>query len=115
MPGYLIANIEVHDAALYARYREQVAPLVAAFGGRFLVRGGAVQVLEGDPGFKRLVVLDHLAQVFEPGVRYPEQEVGVLLRAFHPDHASLRRHLVDEGFLSRADGVYWRSGGTLTT
>lgn len=61
---------------------------------------------------KRLVVLDHCAQVFDPGVRYGESEVNALLRAFHDDVAALRRHLVDEGFMSRADGVYWRTGGT---
>ena len=62
---------------------------------------------------KRRVVLDHVARVFEVGVRYPEREVVVLLRAFHPDHAALRRYLVDEQFLSREAGVYWRSGGTV--
>lgn len=61
---------------------------------------------------KRLVVLDQIVRVFEPGRRYTEKEVTVALKAFHPDHASLRRYLVDEGFLSREDGVYWRSGGT---
>ncbi|TYP89977.1 DUF2087 domain-containing protein [Blastococcus xanthinilyticus] len=62
---------------------------------------------------KRLVVLDHLVRVFEPGVRYPEREVNALLAVWHPDVAALRRYLVDEGFLSRAAGVYWRSGGTV--
>ena len=62
---------------------------------------------------KRVVVLDHLARVFDPGVRYPEREVDALLRVFHPDHAALRRHLVDEGFLAREAGIYWRSGGTV--
>ncbi len=61
---------------------------------------------------KRLVVLDHIARIFEPGVRYDEKQVNALLRAFHPDHAALRRYLVDEGFLTRDHGVYWRSGGT---
>lgn len=60
---------------------------------------------------KRLVVLAHLARVFEPGVRYPEREVNVLLAVWHPDVAALRRYLVDEGLLSREAGVYWRSGG----
>lgn len=60
---------------------------------------------------KRLVVLDHLVRVFEPGVRYPEREVNALLAAWHPDVAALRRYLVDEGFLTREAGVYWRSGG----
>ena len=60
---------------------------------------------------KRLVVLDHLVRVFEPGVRYPEREVNALLAVWHPDVAALRRYLVDEGLLSREAGVYWRSGG----
>lgn len=62
---------------------------------------------------KRLVVLDHVAQEFEPGERYDETSVNNLLRPYHPDVAALRRYLVEEGFLDRADGVYWRSGGTV--
>ncbi len=62
---------------------------------------------------KRLVVLDHVARVFTPGERYPEREVNVLLRAFNDDYAMLRRYLVDHGFLTRENGVYWRSGGTV--
>lgn len=62
---------------------------------------------------KRRVMLDHLASGFEPGMRYPEREVDATLRAFHPDHAALRRYLVDEGFLERAGGIYWRTGGTV--
>ena len=62
---------------------------------------------------KLLAVLDYLAQQFEPGVRYPETEVNDILVAFHPDYAALRRYLVDDGFLDRADNVYWRSGGSV--
>jgi hypothetical protein len=61
---------------------------------------------------KLLVVLDHLAQAFEPGRTYPEAEVNGVLQRFHPDHAALRRYLVENGFLTREDSVYWRSGGT---
>jgi hypothetical protein len=74
---------------------------------------------------KRLVVLDHLAGLFEPGRRYPEPEVNELLGRYHPDYAMLRRYLVDDGFLDRADEpapsgsrvvkVYWRTGGTVDT
>ncbi|MBT8214347.1 MAG: DUF2087 domain-containing protein [Acidimicrobiia bacterium] len=60
---------------------------------------------------KRLVVLERLAQEFEPGLRYREQEVNFTLQLFHADYAALRRYLVDEGYLTRADGVYWRTGG----
>ena len=64
---------------------------------------------------RRLVVLDQVARTFEPGHRSPEREVNDVLRSFWPDYAALRRYLVDEGFLDRADGVYWRAGGTVET
>jgi hypothetical protein len=60
---------------------------------------------------KRLIVLTRLALEFEPGVRYREAEVNAQLERYHPDYASLRRALVDEGLLSRQAGSYWRSGG----
>lgn len=62
---------------------------------------------------KRRLLLDWISQSFEPGRRYSEAEVNAVLRALHDDHATLRRYLVDEGFLSRHDGCYWRSGGTV--
>ncbi|GAA1274472.1 DUF2087 domain-containing protein [Sphaerisporangium rubeum] len=62
---------------------------------------------------KRLVILDHIARLFDPGVRYSEKDVNVALRAFHDDYAALRRYLVDEGLLDREDNVYWRSGGSV--
>jgi hypothetical protein len=60
---------------------------------------------------KRRIVLEHIAATFEPGVRYPEREVDAILRAWHDDHVTLRRHLVDEDLLTRERGVYWRIGG----
>lgn len=60
---------------------------------------------------KRRVVLERIAQEFEPGIRYGEPEVNAIIHLFHPDHATLRRYLVDEGFLSREENVYWRTGG----
>ncbi|GAA0944708.1 DUF2087 domain-containing protein [Virgisporangium aurantiacum] len=60
---------------------------------------------------KRRVVLEHIVLAFEPGVKYPEKDVNAILRAWHDDHAALRRYLVDESLLDRADGEYWRSGG----
>ncbi len=64
---------------------------------------------------QRLVLLDHLAQRFEPGERYTERQVNAMLTAVDPDTATLRRYLIDEAMLDRADGVYWRIGGTVPT
>lgn len=61
---------------------------------------------------KLLVVLDHLAQSFEPGRVYPEGQVNEILQRFHPDYAALRRYLVENAFMTREDSKYWRSGGT---
>ena len=60
---------------------------------------------------KRRVVLEHISAAFEPGVKYPERQVDAILRSWHPDHAALRRYLVDEGLLARDAGFYWRIGG----
>ena len=60
---------------------------------------------------KRLIVLERLSLELDVGRRYAERELNGVLQAFHPDHAALRRHLVDEGFLDRRNGQYWRTGG----
>lgn len=60
---------------------------------------------------KRRLLLEHVAAMFEPGVRYPEREVDAMMRDWHADHAMLRRHLVDAALLARESGFYWRIGG----
>lgn len=62
---------------------------------------------------KRRIVLEEIAQRFEPGTRYAEAEVNTVLRQLYPDYAALRRYLVDSVLLTREDGYYWRSGGTV--
>ena len=58
MPGYVIADVEVTDPAAYEEYRKLVPATVAKYGGRYLVRGGAHEVREGDWRPKRVVVLE---------------------------------------------------------
>jgi hypothetical protein len=63
---------------------------------------------------RRRLLLDQVAQAFEPGRQYPESAVDEVLKAVFDDHCTLRRYLVDESFLSRtAAGIYWRAGGTV--
>jgi len=77
---------------------------------RGFVRDGRI---EGMPAkrSRRLLLLDEVAQVFEPGVRYPEREVNQVLGDMFSDYATLRRYLVDEQLMERAEGEYWRIGG----
>lgn len=82
-------------------------PRLRAFLGR-----GRIERLPARQSRRRLL-LDMIAQAFEPGVSYSERRVSLFLAAVHDDYAALRRYLVDEDFLSRAEGQYWRSGGTI--
>lgn len=84
-------------------------PGIDAVLRRFIIAGRLVSIPAARA--KRRKVLEHIAMVFEPGLRYPEREVNAMLRAWHSDYAALRRHLVDEDLLAREAGVYWRAGG----
>jgi uncharacterized protein (DUF1330 family) len=58
MAAYVIGDIEVTDPALYEDYRKQVAATVQKYGGKFVVRGGKVEALEGGWLPRRLVMLE---------------------------------------------------------
>ncbi len=57
-PAYLVAHIEVHDPVAFEEYRTRVVPVIEAFGGRYLVRGGTLQTVEGAEQHRRLVILE---------------------------------------------------------
>jgi hypothetical protein len=67
------------------------------------------QIIELPAGPKRMqALLRWLVQRFEPGRRYPERELNEIIKRHHPDFATLRRELVDAGFMAREREVYWR-------
>jgi len=83
MPGYVIVEITITDPVRYEEYKRLAGPTVSDFGGRYLVRGGPVTVLEGegDPG--RIVVLEfpsvaralewHRSEAYAPARRIRDQ------------------------------------------
>jgi hypothetical protein len=80
---------------------------------RAFIRNGRITAVPAKRT-RRLLLLDQVAQAFEPGRKYPESAVDHVLKEVFDDHCTLRRYLVDEEFLSRtAAGVYWRAGGTV--
>ena len=95
MSAYLYANLEVTDPALYETYRAQVPAMIAAHGGRYLVRGGAATVMEGDMVAQRQVILE-----------FPSMAA---LRGFYdaPDYAPLKalRQRAARGTLVLVEGV----------
>ena len=58
MPAYIVVQIAITDPAAYERYKELAPPSIAAYGGRYVVRGGQSEVLEGSWRPPRLVVLE---------------------------------------------------------
>jgi uncharacterized protein (DUF1330 family) len=58
MPAYLIAEVEVTDPAAYEGYKKLTPAAIAAYGGKFLVRGGAIDSKEGGWNPSRLVVVE---------------------------------------------------------
>jgi hypothetical protein len=114
--GRLVAEVDVfkHSVREYAPSSAPTGPMDPdrqkdAVLRTFIVDGRLVQVPAARS--KRRVILEHLSACFEPGVKYPEKAVDAILRAWHPDYASLRRYLVDEELLTRENAVYWRAGG----
>jgi uncharacterized protein (DUF1330 family) len=58
MSAYVIADVDVHDPEAYAEYRQGVQATLDAYGGRFVVRGGDFEVVEGEWDWHRVVVLE---------------------------------------------------------
>ena len=95
MPAYVIAEIEVTDADAYEPYRTAAGPTVSAAGGRYIVRGGAVESLEGDPVRERIVVLEFPdAETARTWYHSPEYQAAAPIR----QAASRGRVFLVEGY-----------------
>lgn len=80
MAAYIIAQINVRDAEKYQEYAKRAGPAAAKYGGRYLVRGGAKHLLEGDIPFARLVVAEF-------------KDVESAKRFYHsPEYQEARKH-----------------------
>lgn len=58
MSAYIFATVDIHDSAIYDEYRKGTLASIEKFGGRFLVRGGETQLLEGDLHVGRVLVVE---------------------------------------------------------
>jgi hypothetical protein len=115
-------HVDEHEIRASARERAESEAAVDEHEGesrerakilRSFIKDGRLTTIPATNA-KRKVILDVLAQDFEPGKRYSEKQVNLILGKRHADTASLRRYLVDEGFLEREGGAgrYWRAGGS---
>jgi len=97
MAAYLVADIEVTDPDAYAEYRRTVGESIAAFGGRFLARGGTTETLEGNWLPKRLVIVEFpTMERLQSWYASPDYAPALALR----QRASLSSLVMTEGIAS---------------
>ncbi len=95
MPAFIVAEVNVTDPAGYEPYRPLAAASIARFGGRFVVRGGEAQLLEGTPEPQRIVVIE-----------FPDAETARRWYASAEYQAALKiRQAASRGRLILVDGV----------
>ncbi len=58
MAGYVLVHDEIQDQTLFSEFRQRVAATIEAYGGRYLIRGGAIEVVDGDWVPDRIVVVE---------------------------------------------------------
>lgn len=95
MAAYIIADIDVKDAEIYATYTAQTPDMVAKFGGKFIVRGGTLAPLEGGWQPSRLVVVEF--PTFEQARKFYDSEEYGPLKAIRIQASDSRLILVDGG------------------
>ena len=81
MTAYVVVQEDIKDEAMFDQYRKQVMPTISAHGGKFIVRGGKLTVLEGEWPMPRFVILEFPSrQAAETWYRSPEYQKILPLR-----------------------------------
>jgi uncharacterized protein (DUF1330 family) len=81
MPAYVILNIHVNDPDLFEEYKQLAPATIAAYGGRYLARGGKAEVLEGDWTPARVVILEFdSSDTAKAWINSPEYRAARLMR-----------------------------------
>jgi uncharacterized protein (DUF1330 family) len=96
MPAYILAMIEVTDPKQYAEYTKRTPGAIAQFGGKFIVRGGHVETLEGEKEGRRVVVIEFPTKEAARGFYHCEayKEAREIRK-----HAAKARFLLLEGWV----------------
>jgi uncharacterized protein (DUF1330 family) len=93
MAAYAIFDVEIRDLERYQEYMRKVKPVIEAAGGRYLVRGGAHKVIEGDWSPRRLVLLEFPSMAAMDG--FYDDPVYLGLRALREQCSSARLVVVE--------------------
>jgi uncharacterized protein (DUF1330 family) len=95
MPAYVIVDVEVTDPDQYESYKKLTPDSLVAYGGKFIVRGGQVETLEGDWKTGRIVILEFPS--YDSARRWYDSDDYIQARAVRKD-AARARIIVADGF-----------------
>ncbi len=93
MPAYVIYQGDVSDPARYEEYKQRAAASIEAAGGRYLARGGEVEVLEGEPPAGRTVLLEF--PTMQAAIDWYRGERYTQARELREGAATARMYVVD--------------------
>ena len=93
MSAFIVYQAEVHDPEQYERYKAKAGPALEAAGARYLVRGGDIEVLEGEAPAGRTVIIEFPSK--EAAVEFFHSPEYTAIRALRADAADARMYVVD--------------------
>jgi len=106
MSVYMVAMVRVHDPETYKQYTARTPALISKHGGRFLVRGGEVETLEGPTFDQRLVVLEFPSrEAYDAFYQSPEYQEAMTFRQVASEATFLLAEGVPEGAAAPDDRV----------
>ena len=96
MAAYVISEVQIRNPELFAQYRALAQPTIGRYGGRYLVRGGAVEAVEGEWAPKQLIIVEFPSmEKAKEWYRSPEYTEALKVR----EHALDRKMIFVEGVL----------------
>ena len=94
MAGYIVVDIEITDPNEYQTYAKQTAATIERYGGKFVVRGGEPETLEGDWKTKRLVIIE-FPSIEQAKAWYNSPEYSAIIGIRH--HSAISKMLLVQG------------------
>lgn len=93
MSAYIVYQADVYDPEQYEKYKEKAAPALAAAGGRYIARGGAIEVLEGEGPAGRTVLIEF--PTMDAAVKFFHGPEYTAIRALRANAAHARMYVVE--------------------
>ena len=103
MSAYIFVSVEIHDPVRYEDYRKSVLPTIEKYGGRFLARGGKMEVLEGNWPARRIVIVEFPSAEIALSLAMSEGAVKVAVHRLRQRYRQLLREEIAQTVATPAE------------